>query len=272
MTELLIQLKGEDDDLDALCGIFRSLSYRVSKEEDGYYYLRSSHLPCTVGEEDRDERAAELVMRLNVAARLLLGGNYFPVDFDGVARMDEDSQEIIRRVSSVLQVSWRVRSHYEAVSPSEAESLIAALGKSELNRSVNLLAQSLDMAAEDKFKSFLFGWTALEILINKVFSEYEKAFLSAVSSESSVHGTSRYFERVTQVMRDKYRLVDKFGIIAAVLTAEESDHDIEEFERIKKVRDALLHGQDAPELSLLNVELRDLVSKYLRKHLSRDSP
>jgi hypothetical protein len=269
MTELLIQLKGDEEDLNALCDIFRSLSFHVSKEKDGYHYLRSSHFTPTIDEEVREERAAELIRRLNVTARLLLGGNYFPVNFDGVARVEGSEDRIIRTVTSDLHTSWQVRTHYESASPEEAEFLIARLSGKELQRIVDLLAQSLVAAPSDDSKSFLFGWTALEIFINKFFSQYERAFVDAVTSETSVHGTSRYFERVTQVMKDKYRLVDKFGVVAAALAGETSDADIDRLKRIKKVRDELLHGQDAPVTSLVNTELRELLSTYLHAHLTR---
>jgi hypothetical protein len=271
MTEWLIQLKGEKDDLDALCGIFLSPAYKVSKEESGYYYLRSSHLASAIDAENSDERVVELVEQLNVAARLLLGGNYFPVEFDGVARIEGNDGEIIRTASARRDIRFQVRSHYKEASPQEAVSLIARLDNEELSRIISLMARSLDTAAEDDFRSFLFGWTALEIFINKVFGQYEKAFVAAVTSETSVHGASRYFERITQVMKDKYRLLDKFGVVAAALAGETSDADIDQFERIKKVRDELLHGQDAPVTSLLNTELRELLSKYLRAHLTRTS-
>jgi hypothetical protein len=268
MTELLVQLKGHEDDLNVLCSIFCSSSYRVSREGDGYYYLRSSYFTSAIDEEDRVEYAAELVRHLNVAARLLLGGNYFSVDFDGVARVEGSGEPIVRSVGVSAEMGWAVRSHYKSVSPEEAEALIARLDRKELNRITNLLARSLNTAAEDKFRSFVFGWTALEIFINKVFRQYEKAFVDAVISEADVDGASRYFERVTQVMEDKYRLVDKFSVIAAVLCGESSDADIDQLKRIKKARDNLVHGQDILETSLPNTELRELMSKYLREHIN----
>jgi hypothetical protein len=270
MTELLIQLKGDEDDLDALRGVFDSPPYRVSKEYDGHYYLRSSHFITTIPEESRDERAAELVMRLNVAARLVLGGNYFSVDFDGVGRVEGSDGQIIRTVSSMRVVSWQVRTHYESAPPAEAEFLVRQLERTELKRVVNLFARSLDSAADDDFRSFLFGWTALEIFINKVFSQYEKVLVEAVNSQVTVHGVSRYFERITQVMKDKYRLVDKFSVAAGVLAGETSDADVDQFKRIKKARDELLHGQDVAVTSLINTELRELLSRYLRAHLAQD--
>jgi hypothetical protein len=270
MTELLIQLKGDEDDLDALRGVFDSPPYRVSKEYDGHYYLRCSHFTTTIPEESRDERAAELIMRLNVAARLVLGGNYFSIDFDGVGRVEGSDGQIIRTVSSMRVVSWQVRTHYESASPAEAEFLARQLERTELKRVVNLFARSLDSAADDDFRSFLFGWTALEIFINKVFSQYERVLVEAVNSQVTVHGVSRYFERITQVMKNKYRLVDKFSVVAGVLAGETSDADVDQFKRIKKARDELLHGQDVAVTSLINTELRELLSRYLRAHLAQD--
>jgi hypothetical protein len=138
MPELLIQLKGDEDDLEALRGVFDSPPYRVSKEDDGHYYLESSHFTPSILEESRDERAAELVVRLNVVARLVLGGNYFSVDFDGVDRVEGSDGQIIRTVSSVRVASWQVRTHYESASPAEAEFLISQLERTDLNRVVKL--------------------------------------------------------------------------------------------------------------------------------------
>lgn len=102
---------------------------------------------------------------------------------------------------------------------------------------------------------------------NKVFRDYERAFVDGLVSGASVHGASRYFARITEVMKDKYNPVDKFSVIAAVLTGESSDADIENFKRIKKIRDNLFHGQDVPETSLPNAELQSLLNKYFRNHL-----
>jgi hypothetical protein len=91
-----------------------------------------------------------------------------------------------------------------------------------LERVSNLFVQSLNPEYDD-FRRFIFGWSALEILVNKVFRDYERAFVDELVSGASVHGASRYFARITEVMKDKYSLVDKFGVIASVLTGEASD-------------------------------------------------
>jgi hypothetical protein len=135
-----------------------------------------------------------------------------------------------------------------------------------LERVSNLFVQSMNLEHDD-FRRFIFGWTALEILINKVFRNYERTFVDELVSGASVHGAPRYFTRITEVMKDKYRLVDKFSVIASILADESSDADIEQFKLIKGVRDDLFHGQDVLETSLPNAELQSLLSKYFRTHL-----
>jgi hypothetical protein len=116
MREWIAQLKGEEDDLKALSEIFRSPNCNIRKDEDGYYYLRSSDFALIADESAREERAIELVRNANVAARLLLGGNHFAVEFDGLARIEEDGHRY-RSVYKDLQLSWHVRTFYDDASP-----------------------------------------------------------------------------------------------------------------------------------------------------------
>src|SRR5215217_6280575 len=115
MTQWLIQLKGEEDDLKALSNIFCSPTFNIGRDEDGYYYLRSSDFAAIKDESARKVRATELVRNTNVAARVLLGDNYFAVEFDGMARIEEDGQRY-RSVSKTLSLSWQVRTFYNDVS------------------------------------------------------------------------------------------------------------------------------------------------------------
>jgi hypothetical protein len=271
MTELLIQLKGEEDDLDALRGIFDSSTYRVSKEDDGNYYLRSSHFTPAIDKENRVHRAAELVMRLNVAARLLLGDNYFSVEYDGIARIGEDGKRY-RSVGKSVPFCYQIRTYYKDANPEEAEALIAALDRQELSRVIRLLASSLD-ARNDTLRRFIFGWTALEIFINKLFDGYRQTF---VSDKIEIPNASRHAERVAlAVETGEYMPVDKFIIIAAVVNVvisnsdiEELDGDADEFQRLKRIRNEFFHGEDIPEKTLPDAEVREFLSKYLLKHLN----
>lgn len=136
----------------------------------------------------------------------------------------------------------------------------------DLRDVARLFAQSLDRKT-DGLRTFISAWAAMEILVNRVFREYEKTFVGDILSTSPTHGASRYFRRITEVMKDKYTLVDKFGVIASLLSGETSDTDVELFKHVKKVRDDLFHGYNVQETAFPNYELRSLLTKYFRSHV-----
>ena len=69
-------------------------------------------------------------------------------------------------------------------------------------------------------------------------------------------------------MSSKYRLSDKFALIASLLSPESADEDVEQFKQAKNDRDKLLHGQDVHEASLPVQIVQELARKYLRIHLA----
>jgi hypothetical protein len=144
------------------------------------------------------------------------------------------------------------------------------IGNQDLAKVSTLFAQSLDTQT-DRFRTFIFSWTALEILVSKVFGHYERSFIDALIGESSMAGAKEYFERVTKEMKSRYRLVDKFSVFATILAGEDGLADIEKIKRIKRIRDAVFHGEDVPDSSLPTDELQELVGRYLYKHLDRIS-
>jgi hypothetical protein len=147
--------------------------------------------------------------------------------------------------------------------PKYAEALV---GDKNMRGVSTLLAESLDVST-DRLRTFLFTYIALEILIHKAFSVYEQKFVHELTSGSTVPGTARYFDRIKNVMQGKYNPVDKFTIIASLLSGESSDEHIEQFKRIKGIRDRLVHTGKYEEDSLPNIELRELLIGYLRRHL-----
>jgi len=72
------------------------------------------------------------------------------------------------------------------------------------------------------------------------------------------------------VMSDKYRLSDKFLVIASVLDSASAVDDGREFSRLKKIRDGLLHALDTPSSPLSTHAVQKLLFKYLKLHL--DAP
>lgn len=152
---------------------------------------------------------------------------------------------------------------------SQAKTLAREKTLSRVNR---LLVQAISRD-NDKLRRFISGWSALEILVNKVFSEYEKLFIQNLIGTAPTGHTQRYFDRIRDVMQGKYRITDKFVIVAACLGDNEStESDIDDFESIKEKRDSLLHGNVIDESSLPINETIRLLKKYLSRHIDTKAP
>jgi hypothetical protein len=132
---------------------------------------------------------------------------------------------------------------------------------------VRLFAYSLDRNT-DELRTFISAWSAMEIFINKVFPQYENNLVAEISKVSAAPGLKQYLNRISDVMKGKYSLVDKFAVISIFLDGE-NDIDITTFKNIKKTRDEMFHGQAISEASLPNRELQRLFAKYFRSHMSR---
>ena len=128
-----------------------------------------------------------------------------------------------------------------------------------------LFTQSLE-TTQDQLRSFIFGWTSLEILINKTFSTYEECFITNIADDHDSHGVTQFLTRIKDTMKDKYRLTDKFSLIASFLS-EDAEADIESFKRMKSLRDDISHGKEFNEEALPVEEIRKMVAKYLKGHL-----
>lgn len=83
--------------------------------------------------------------------------------------------------------------------------------------------------------------------MNKLFPAYSAAFFTHIASAHPSPAVSRSLDRIESVMRDKYRLVDKFTMLATTLARRDADADIDTFAQLKASRDELSHGQDAVE-------------------------
>ncbi|HVR93995.1 MAG TPA: hypothetical protein VHI75_09125 [Casimicrobiaceae bacterium] len=106
----------------------------------------------------------------------------------------------------------------------------------------------------DKLRVFIFGWTALEILVHKAFRTYVDQFLAPIAQVEPVRLRGRFLRRLKEAMNDKYRLTDEFLVVTSVLfpdvATERVESDTALFERLKALRDDLLHGKAVDENSL----------------------
>jgi hypothetical protein len=141
----------------------------------------------------------------------------------------------------------------------------ALIKAKQLERVVSLMTISMEPHS-DALRAFLAAWTALEILVSKLFPEYEAALFSSLHV-ASPQARRDYWDRIRDVMKDKYRLTDKFLLIASVLAPATADEDRDVFDGAKRLRDKLLHGVDVPDDALQVQPILDLLRRYLRLHL-----
>ena len=140
-------------------------------------------------------------------------------------------------------------------------------------RSVCRLYAQMAENEDEPLKAFLYGWSALEILISKMFIAFEEEFMSPLVGGAQARLRERFLRRVQEVMKDKYRLVEKFTCVTVALFPDAADADVgdylEQFERLKRMRDKLLHGEDVPEKTLPIHELSGLLRRYVLAYLGR---
>lgn len=134
-----------------------------------------------------------------------------------------------------------------------------------LYSAARLLIGSLDRKT-DALQAFLDAWTALEIFVNKTFSDrYEGHWHGFLSSDAPA-AAAPILDKLRSTMRDKYRLSDKFLIIAATLTPDTADDDLKEFVRLKRHRDRMLHGEQVIGPYPTDA-IQKLLERFMRLHL-----
>ena len=143
----------------------------------------------------------------------------------------------------------------------------AALKQKRALDSVNRLFSQMTDYDSDRLKTFLSGWAAFEILIAKSFKSYEQKFFSLSTKAGQPTLQERFLARIKNVMKDKYRLRDKFTAVTAVLFPNIGDDEAEknytDFCELKKLRDKIFHGEPFSEKDLPVHKMAALLQKYL---------
>ena len=81
---------------------------------------------------------------------------------------------------------------------------------------------------------------------------------------------AQYFTRVQSMMSDKHRLIDKFVVIAALLSPTTALADTKELASLKEVRDSIIHGLAGP-IPFPAERAQRLLRRYLELHLKREA-
>lgn len=148
-------------------------------------------------------------------------------------------------------------------------SFIQQIPKEEnLDRVVRLFAYSLDRNT-DILRSFISAWSALEILINKIFKVYRDCWEIEFEKISIVPNLEEYRTVINEAMEKSLSLTYKFAVISICLDEKHDANDIATFKKIKKVRDHFFHGQDIEEATLPISEAQCLFDKYFGNHILR---
>lgn len=145
-----------------------------------------------------------------------------------------------------------------------------ALRAGTLERVMRLHAQSLNRAT-DNYRAFVAAWSALEILVEKLFPIYQHVLQDKLRAVNESPALQSYLDRVTAIMGDKHNLTDKFAVLAIYLDDAQAADEVRIFRELKGVRNRLSHGEELDEATLPTKEVQRLFDKYLRNHLRRDA-
>jgi hypothetical protein len=149
-------------------------------------------------------------------------------------------------------------------------------GANRISTRYNLLRQARDM---DKLKqlfslmadyentpllAFISGWTALEILINKLFNIYKEV----LTNEEDPSVRKEFIKRKNKNIKeaDEYTLMDKFILSVLKLFPNDVEDDCEQFSKLKKLRNSI-HNKEFSEPHLPVSELATFLRKYLHAYM-----
>lgn len=197
------------------------------------------------------------------------------VDLTDETHLLTDTGKVVHNISFSMSAEVSISTLLSEEAANRISARYAALNlTNDLDSVVRLFSQMAEYGT-DRLKVFLSGWAALEILIAQSFKHYEEAFLSPFTKAEQPTLRERFLERVKGVMKDKYRLTDKFIAVTAVLFPETADDEVQQdykkFCQLKDLRDSILHGEPFLEKQLPVHELTVLLRKYVFARIATHS-
>jgi hypothetical protein len=112
--------------------------------------------------------------------------------------------------------------------------------------------------------TFISGWTAIEILINKLFKTHKQALTD--DNESLLR--EKFLKRKNQSKKEpeEFTLMDKFILSSLTLYPNDIDDDCEKFSNLKNLRN-LIHSKECSEAHLPVSEISSLLKKYMQAYI-----
>lgn len=224
---------------------------------------------------DKKALKARLVSQVSAVLTALRIGTGNPLEFrqvsDGSYLTTEDGRVVHSASAEAGGLGMYVSHRLSEEQKKRVQADIPlALGAGSLERVLRLHAQSLGKST-DNYRAFLAAWSALEILVAKLFSTYQQLLAADLRTLRPSPGLHAYLDRVAAVMTDKYNLADKFAVLSVYLDDTAAQDEVRIFRELKGVRDRLSHGEEVDEAALPTRDVQRLFDKYLRNHLRRDA-
>ena len=145
----------------------------------------------------------------------------------------------------------------------EFETTAAKIASNPDLTSVFRLASASYIQSADRLAAFLAAWSALEIFTHKAFPRQERELFSPLETSHS-----KFVAQVRTVMKEKYRLADKFSLITSTLSAVTSEKDLALFKSLKLTRDQALHGGVVSPDGLPLEATQQLLERYLTIYIN----
>lgn len=222
MPDWLLELQGEEFDLEALTRLLRSPYLNVSKEGDTYYLRCSAFAPIASPDEVR-ERAREILQRASAAERIRCDSS-LPVTLGEVFRIEPDGTRRSFFSSDFLE-SWKVRVFHAPVTEEDA----AAFGQwveladrdAKIDKALRILIT--------RETNWINLYNILDVILSDVGGmiwqagwapESEiKRFKHTADSESTLGDEARHGRERTQPPADPMSLKEAASLIRSVMRA-----------------------------------------------------
>lgn len=222
MPNWLVELQGQEFDLDALAGLLHSPHLNVSKEGSAYY-LRCSAFVSIGSPGEVRERAREILQRASAAERIRCGSS-LPIRLGEVFRIEPDGS---RRgfFSSGLLSSWNVRVPHALVTEEDALAFARWVELAERDAKVDKALRILIT----RDTNWINLYNILDVVLSDVggmiwqagwVPEREvKRFKHTADSESTLGDEARHGQERTRPPADPMSLNEADSLIRKILRA-----------------------------------------------------
>ena len=223
MPDWLVELQGEEFDLEALSRLLRSSHLKVAKEGDAYYLSYSGF--ASVGSPDEvRERAREILQRASAAERVRCGSS-LPVRIGEVLRVEPDGTRRAFSELSALHVTWNVRVAHAPVAEKDAldfgQWVELAEGDAKVDKALRILIT--------RETNWINLYNILDVVLSDVggmiweagwATESEvKRFKHTADSESTLGDEARHGRERTKPPADPTSLKEADALIRKILRA-----------------------------------------------------